>query len=83
MYYVYILYSEKKKKYYIGSTNDVIRRLAQHNSATKGYTSAGQPWQLKYREAYPTKLEALRREKEIKKMKSRKFIEALIRNSIE
>jgi putative endonuclease len=42
------------------------------------YTSKGIPWELKYYESYETKTEALRREREIKSKKSRKYIEALV-----
>jgi len=41
-------------------------------------TKAGVPWQLVYTEDFETKLEAVRRELYIKRMKSRKFIKALI-----
>jgi len=32
MYYVYVLLSLKDKKFYIGFTNDLKRRLKEHNS---------------------------------------------------
>ena len=46
---VYILYSSKIDKYYIGATSeDAALRLKRHNSGyyKNKYTSAGQPWQL-------------------------------------
>ena len=70
MYYVYILKSLKNKRYYIGHTGDLQRRLTEHNSgktkSTKGYV----PWIIVYTEIYKTKSEAYKREKEIKSYKS-------------
>jgi putative endonuclease len=60
MYIVYILKSEKVNRYYIGHTEDLIKRVKEHNSgkmrSTKGYL----PWKTVYTEEYETKSEALR-----------------------
>jgi putative endonuclease len=79
MYYVYILRSETCQRYYIGSTGDLERRLNQHNSSKKGFTSVGGPWKLVYSAEYKTKSEALKRERYLKRMKSAKFIESLLK----
>ena len=79
MYYCYILYSQKLDKYYIGSTANIEGRLQRHNTSGKGFTSTGKPWVIKYTEAYETKIEALQRELQLKKWKSRAEIEKLIR----
>jgi putative endonuclease len=42
------------------------------------YTKRGIPWELVYCEKFKTKTEALKREREIKRKKSRKYIEGLI-----
>ncbi|MFO0357622.1 MAG: GIY-YIG nuclease family protein [Sphingobacteriaceae bacterium] len=49
MHYVYILYSPILNKYYVGESNDVEKRLIQHNTAFyKGsYTSITNDWILK------------------------------------
>ncbi len=78
MYSVYIIYSQKLDRYYVGSTNDLDRRLHDHNRGKTPYSKNGLPWVLRYSEHFETRQEAVRREKEIKKKKSRKFIEALI-----
>ena len=78
MWYVYIIYSKKIDRYYIGHTDDLKWRMERHNSGWGKYTKRGIPWELKYYEQYKTKSEAIKREKEIKKKKSRKYIEALI-----
>ncbi|WP_026947924.1 GIY-YIG nuclease family protein [Algoriphagus marincola] len=79
MYFVYILYSSKTDKYYIGSTDNPEARLRHHNSASTPSTKAGAPlWEIKYLEKYSDRSSALKRELEIKKKKSRKYIDWLI-----
>ena len=81
-YYIYILYSEKLNKYYTGSSQNILIRLNdQHNAGRVISTKPGIPWVLKYKEAFETRIEAVRRETEIKKKKSRKYIEWLISSS--
>jgi putative endonuclease len=78
MYYCYILYSQKLDKFYIGSTANIQGRIKRHNSSNKGFTSTGKPWVLKYYEIFESKYDAMQREFELKKLKSRKVIESLI-----
>jgi putative endonuclease len=53
MFYAYVLKSEKNGKLYYGSTNDLKRRLSEHNSGIGGkYTSDNKPFKLIYYEAY-------------------------------
>ena len=75
---VYILYSESSDKYYAGCTNDIKRRLSEHNRVKGKYTDRGIPWTLVYSERYPSRGLAESREAEIKSKKSRIFIERLI-----
>ncbi|WP_028665708.1 GIY-YIG nuclease family protein [Runella zeae] len=81
MYFVYILYSEIINKYYIGCTEDLDRRLDEHNRGLSSFTSKGTPWKRVYWEEFKTLGEARRREIEVKKKKSRKYIEYLIKSS--
>ncbi|HEY1046125.1 MAG TPA: GIY-YIG nuclease family protein [Bacteroidia bacterium] len=77
----YILYSEERGRFYIGHTCDEMsERLRKHNSNHKGFTGRVEDWQLVYQEQFSSKEEALHRELEIKKWKSRKRILALIEN---
>ncbi len=78
MYFVYILYSSTKKKYYVGSCEDVIKRLAKHNTNHSGYTGKTGDWVIKWTEQHSFKADALKREKQIKAWKSRVMIENLI-----
>ncbi|WP_240676268.1 GIY-YIG nuclease family protein [Botryobacter ruber] len=73
-----MLFSEKTNRYYVGSTEDLPRRLGQHNSGRNKSTKAGMPWLLKHTEEFPTSVAARQRESEIKRKKSRKYIERLI-----
>jgi putative endonuclease len=78
---VYILFSKKLNKFYVGSSTDIDRRLTEHNSGKSKFTSRGMPWLLMYSEAFPTLTEAKKRELQIKKRKSRIYIEELISNT--
>ena len=78
LFFTYILYSTSLNKYYIGSTEDLARRLDEHNRGKGNFTSKGTPWQLVYSEEYSSKANAFKRELAIKKRKSRIYIEALI-----
>jgi putative endonuclease len=79
MFTVYILYSTKCDRYYTGHTDNLDRRLEEHNLGQGGkYSSQCKPWQLVFSEKFPNRAEAMRREKDIKGKKSRKYIEELI-----
>ncbi len=83
-YYTYILYSLSLNKYYIGYTSDNIEeRLRRHNSNHKGFTGKANDWKIVYFEKFTEKTLAMKREKEIKKWKSRKKLEDLINNGSE
>ena len=77
-YTVYILQSETTGRFYVGSTNDLRRRLHDHNAALGGWTRAKGPWKLVYCEEYRTRAEAVAREKQLKAMKSRAYLERLV-----
>ncbi|MFD2202332.1 GIY-YIG nuclease family protein [Shivajiella indica] len=82
MYFVYILYSSKTKKYYIGSTDDPKARFKHHNYGATPSTKSGAPdWEIFYQEILPDRTAALKRESEIKRKKSRKYIEWIISSS--
>jgi putative endonuclease len=83
MFYIYILYSETADKYYIGQTEDVQRRLFQHNNPLEAqkFTAKCIPWKLPlYFKVNENRGDAMRVEKFIKSQKSRNFILELIRN---
>ena len=78
MFYLYIIYSSKLDRYYVGHTSDIEVRLVQHNSGISSYTSKANDWKLVYQEQYQNREEAHKRELTIKNKKSRKYIEWLI-----
>jgi putative endonuclease len=70
MYIAYIIKSLKVNRYYIGSTENIERRLSYHNSGKVKSIKAYKPWMIVYTERFETKSEALKREKQIKSYKS-------------
>jgi len=77
MYYVYILFSEKLNKRYIGSTDDLRDRIRRHNSKGSKFTSVGIPWRLIYYEGFLNKENALREERFLKTGKGRERLKFL------
>jgi putative endonuclease len=72
------LQSQKDGTYYVGTSKNVETRLEQHNRGAGRSTRARRPWRLIYTEEHNTRSEAGRREREIKKQKSRSYIESII-----
>ncbi|TSC87185.1 MAG: putative endonuclease [Parcubacteria group bacterium Gr01-1014_8] len=66
MHYVYTLLSTKDKNLYVGCTNNLRRRLAEHDEGESFATAPRRPFKLAYYEAYVAEDDALRREKMLK-----------------
>jgi len=62
MYYVYVLLSQDKKHWYIGSTNNLESRLLHHNSGHTFSTKPYRPWKMVYFEEYNSRSEVCKRE---------------------
>jgi putative endonuclease len=77
-HYVYILFSDIKDRYYIGSSANVKLRLHRHNAGATSSTKTGRPWKIVYTQEFNSKTEALKYEMYLKRMKSRTVIESLI-----
>lgn len=77
MYYVYILKSEKNAKLYKGFTNNLKRRMIEHNNGKSIFTRNNGPWKLIYYEAFISKEDAQREEKFLKSGKGRDRIDRL------
>jgi len=78
-YYTYILQSQTTGRYYCGSTNDIERRLNQHNNpefigtlTTKRFKG---PWKLVWKKEHSSRSEAMILERRIKKRGIRRFLE--------
>jgi putative endonuclease len=72
MYYLYVLKSLKDQEGYIGSTNDLKRRLSEHIKGLVPSTKPRRPLKLIYYEAYANETDARHREKALK-LKSRAY----------
>ncbi|MGC1391257.1 MAG: GIY-YIG nuclease family protein [Bacteroidales bacterium] len=78
MYSVYIIYSDKIDKYYIGYSSNVQERILKHNRNSKGFSNTGKPWILVYEEVFDNKKDAMERETQLKKWKNRERLVNLI-----
>ncbi len=75
MYFVYVLWSLKLSKRYVGATEDVVKRFHEHNNGNNKFTKGGIPWILIHQEEYLTKTEALKRENFLKSGQGRKWLD--------
>ncbi len=66
MHYVYILLSKRDNKLYIGSSNDLNKRLKEHNESKVFTTASRRQLELIYYEAYKIERDARIREKRLK-----------------
>ncbi|UOY08908.1 GIY-YIG nuclease family protein [Muricauda sp. SCSIO 64092] len=66
MVFVYVLKSEIDNRLYVGLTQNVEKRLREHNSGKTRSTKGYRPWQLIYVEEYPDRPTARKREKYLK-----------------
>jgi len=82
MYYVYILFSLKDEKFYIGFTNDLERRIKEHNSGKNISTKSRLPLKLIYYEAHLSKADAARRERYFKTTKGKSTLRQMLRESL-
>ncbi len=80
-YYTYILYSNKLDKYYYGQTNNLLRRIEEHNSGVTKSTKAGIPWEIVFSKSFKSRTEAVQLEQRLKKAKNKKYIKWFIENS--
>lgn len=80
-YCVYILYSEKLNRYYIGETVDLENRINEHNTGLYGnsFTSKTGDWEIFISISCSDRIQARKIETHIKKMKSIKYIQDLKR----
>ena len=78
MYYVYVLKSKKDGRYYIGSTNNLQRRLREHARGKTKSLINRRPLELVYCEECKSLIEARKREEIIKKYKAGNAFKRLI-----
>ncbi|MBJ7879504.1 GIY-YIG nuclease family protein [Gelidibacter salicanalis] len=73
MYVVYIIYSIKFDRYYVGMSSDFKERLKTHNSGQVKSTKAFRPWDLFHLEEFETRTEARTKEKYLKSATGRRW----------
>jgi len=75
MFTVYVLFSEKFNKIYIGMTSNMEQRFHSHNELSKkGWAKNFRPWVIVHQEFFNSKSDALLREKQLKSAAGREFI---------
>ena len=78
MFIVYVLLSTSTGRLYIGQTQDLPRRLSEHQTGLAHYTRGRGPWRLVLTEHYSTRAQALRRERSLKTGQGRHYIKELL-----
>lgn len=78
MGYLYILKSLRNGRYYIGSTNNLERRLKEHNTGQTKYTKYTIPFEIAFSYECVSLEEARKLEKKLKKFKSKTIIDKII-----
>ena len=75
MFTVYILFSNELQKHYVGYTSLSLKdRLIQHLYNHNGFTANAKDWAVIHSENLPSKLEAIRLEKKIKKRGAKRYM---------
>lgn len=80
MFFVYILKSQVANKSYVGHTDDLGRRIKEHNSGKHFYTKRHLPWEIIYNEKFENADEARKREKYLKITNGRRFMKKIFEN---
>lgn len=85
MFYIYILRSKTTQRYYVGSTEDVHKRLDQHNAgrSTSTSTRSGMPWELIHTEHFVSRSEAMLQERRIKARGVARYLSDIENSSID
>ena len=80
MYYVYVLQSKKDRNLYIGHTENIDRRLRDHNNGKVKSTQKRRPFELIRKEEFSSRSEARWRERSLKTAWGRKTLKRSLRN---
>ena len=77
-YFVCILFSRSRNKYYIGQCQNLDDRLEDHRNSRSGFTRGTKDWVLKWSVECDDRSEAMSLEQLVKRKKSRRYLEFLI-----
>ena len=78
MFTVYVLRSQSSGRLYTGQTDDLTRRFEEHQQGMARYTGARGPWEIVHTEDYPTRAEAMAREKYLKSGQGRSWFKEVL-----
>ncbi|MFH1601872.1 MAG: GIY-YIG nuclease family protein [Candidatus Shapirobacteria bacterium] len=78
--FVYILKSIKNSSYYIGSTNNLERRMDDHKQGKAKYTKNIRPVELKFFQEYRSLSKARKIEYRLKKLSRKDLIDNIIKD---
>ena len=82
MYYVYIVASENNRTLYIGVTNDIVRRIAEHKGEIiEGFTKTYHVCKLVYLEPCNDVYAAISREKQLKGWRREKKVSLIVKEN--
>lgn len=82
MWYTYILYSAADKKFYIGFTHNLKRRVVEHANGKVRSTSEREGMRLVFYEAFTSEVDARRRERYLKTSKGRNSLKQILRETL-
>jgi len=78
-FWVYILMSQSTGRFYCGQTDDIEKRIQQHNDPENTFTKTTSrhkgPWKLVHKIQCTNRTEAIRLERKIKKRGIKRFLE--------
>ena len=80
MHYVYVLLSKQDEKFYTGFTEDLKRRVVEHNAGRVISTTKRRPLVLVYYEACLNKEDAIHREKYLKTTFGKQYLRNRMKN---
>lgn len=75
MFYVYVLMSSQNGQLYIGRTNDLKKRVKEHNQGLNTSTKPFTPWKLIYYEASIKQTDSIRRERYLKTTQGNRLLQ--------
>ncbi|PCI19735.1 excinuclease ABC subunit C [Candidatus Wolfebacteria bacterium] len=79
MFYTYVLQSQKDGRLYTGYSNNLRKRVKEHNEGSAGYTKGRGPYILIYYEACIDEQDSRSREKYLKSGKGKRYLKSRLK----
>lgn len=77
-HFVYVLYSEKFDRRYVGMSSGIEKRLKEHNAGKTKSTKAFVPWKVIHTESFNDRISARKREKYLKSAAGRRDLKKIL-----